>query len=44
MLFRALIFERVNLIMVFTKAHAIETIYDQIGFHKNHSSEILETI
>jgi hypothetical protein len=37
MLFRALIFERGNLTMAFTKAHAIEAIAGQIGFHKNHS-------
>jgi len=29
--------------MAFTKAHAIEATAGQIGFYKNHSSEILET-
>jgi integration host factor subunit alpha len=30
--------------MTLTKAKIIETIADQIGFPKNHSSEIVETL
>ncbi len=30
--------------MTLTKAHVINAIADQIGFTKNHSSEILETV
>ena len=30
--------------MTLTKAHIINTIADQIGYPKNHSSEIVETI
>ena len=30
--------------MTLTKAHIVETISDQIGFAKNHSSEIVEIL
>jgi len=33
-----------NFIMTLTKSHVINAISDQVGFPKNHSSEILETL
>jgi integration host factor subunit alpha len=30
--------------MTLTKAHIVEAVADQIGFSKNHSSEIVETL
>ena len=30
--------------MAFTKAHIVEAVADRIGFSKNHSSEIVETL